>query len=241
MSPFPTTHFQSLRYQRMNLRRLEHLALLQLPVDGRTVLELGAGVGDLTSFFLDRGCTVTSVEPRPENVAVFHHRYEDDPIWPAGRLRVFQNDVYDFIGRPDIEPHQIVFAYGLLYHLERPLDALANIAAYCRELLLLETVVSDRRDDSIAFGKEDAANVTNSITGGGCVPTRLWVFNRLREHFPFAYVPRVSPSHDQFRIEPDQPMGKRGRRRRAIFVAARRSLDNPLLTDRLELDVVAEK
>jgi 16S rRNA A1518/A1519 N6-dimethyltransferase RsmA/KsgA/DIM1 with predicted DNA glycosylase/AP lyase activity len=46
--------FHSNHYLRMNQRRLEHLASLGLPLSGRTVLELGAGIGDLSTFFLDR-------------------------------------------------------------------------------------------------------------------------------------------------------------------------------------------
>ena len=58
--------FRNFQYLRMNARRLEHLASLGLPIAGREVLEVGAGIGDLTSFFLDRGCSVTAIEPRPE-------------------------------------------------------------------------------------------------------------------------------------------------------------------------------
>jgi len=59
--------FHSVSYLRHNARRLEHLASLNLDISGRSVLELGAGVGDHTTFFLDRGCTVTCVKPRAEN------------------------------------------------------------------------------------------------------------------------------------------------------------------------------
>jgi SAM-dependent methyltransferase len=231
MTAAPQTHFQSLRYLRMNLRRLEHLATLGLPLRDKSVLELGAGIGDLTSFFLDRGCAVTSVEPRAENVAYFRARYEADPIWPEGRLSILQDDAYNFTARPEIGPHQVVFAYGLLYHLDRPLDALTNMASRCTELLLLETVVSrEKTDDSVAITKEDAANVTNSVTGGGCVPTRQWVFNRLKKHFGFVYMPLTQPAHDQFRLNWLEPPAHR-RRSRAIFVASRTPLNNARLAD----------
>ena len=46
--------FHTDHYLRHNQRLLEHLATLGLPIAGRTVLEVGAGIGDLTSFFLDR-------------------------------------------------------------------------------------------------------------------------------------------------------------------------------------------
>src|ERR1700689_2103588 len=63
--------FHSPNYLRHNARRLEHLASLGLDLHGRSVLELGAGIGDHTTFFLDRDCSVVSVEPRPENCHLF--------------------------------------------------------------------------------------------------------------------------------------------------------------------------
>ncbi len=222
------THFDSLRYQRMNARRLEHLAMLMLPVEGRTVLELGAGVGDLTSFFLDRGCTVTSVEPRAENVALFRKRYGSDAIWPASRLTILQGDIRDLRA----QAHQIVFCYGLLYHLDDPAKAIADMAQRCTEMLLMETSVSDREDDWISFNKEDPGNVTNSVTGRGCLPTRRWVLGRLREHFAFVYWPSAQPAHNQFRLDrSDEPEHRN--RSRAVFVASRAPLSSALLADDL--------
>ena len=63
--------FRGGHYQRHNARRLEHLASLRLDLAGKRVLEVGAGIGDHTTFFLDRDCTVVATEPRPENCRVF--------------------------------------------------------------------------------------------------------------------------------------------------------------------------
>jgi hypothetical protein len=62
MSGFTESEKQFLapHYRRINARRLEHLIELGLPLQQRSVLELGAGVGELTSFFLDRGCRNSS-------------------------------------------------------------------------------------------------------------------------------------------------------------------------------------
>jgi len=86
--------FRSFQYLRMNARRLEHLAGLGLPIAGRDVLEVGAGIGDLTSFFLDRGCSVTAIEPRPENRACFATQYGDAESWPRERLRILPGDAW---------------------------------------------------------------------------------------------------------------------------------------------------
>jgi len=59
--------FRGVDDQRRSARRLEHLASLGLDLHGKRVLEVGAGVGDHTGFFLDRDCTIVSTESKPEN------------------------------------------------------------------------------------------------------------------------------------------------------------------------------
>ena len=223
------SEFHNLRYLRMNARRLEHLATLMLPVSGKTVLETGAGIGDLTAFFLDRGCTVTSVEPRDENVALLRMRYRDAAFWPAANLRIVQSDIYSLADRADILPHQIAFCYGLLYHLDQPQRALRNLARLCTDFLLVETAVAyGVEDDQVTFVSEDPLEATNSITGTACCPSRRWVFNRLAELFEHVYMPLTQPLHDQFRLDwrcASPPAG----RSRAIFVGAHTKLRNSLL------------
>jgi len=59
--------FHSKHYLLHNEKRLAHLARLGLPIEpNMPVLEVGTGIGDHTSFFLDRGCVVTSTKGRPE-------------------------------------------------------------------------------------------------------------------------------------------------------------------------------
>jgi len=213
----------------MDARRLEHLATLMLPLSGKTVLEIGAGIGDLTAFFLDRGCTVTSVEPRRENIEAFRERYHNNAFWPPAHLRIVESDVYSLADRTDISPHQIGFCYGLLYHLGEPQRALQNIARLCTELLLVETAVAyGVEDDEVVFHSEDPVDPTNSISGAACYPSRRWVFNRLAELFDHAYMPLTQPLHDQFRLD-WRPAAAPAGRSRAIFIAARAKLRNSLL------------
>lgn len=99
--PGPTRHFaihetpipaelldlRTERWQRINRRRLEHLASLRLPVEGRNVLELGPGIGDLTDFFLERGCAVTAVDGRAEMLEVMRARFAGHPAPSSSRAR----------------------------------------------------------------------------------------------------------------------------------------------------------
>ena len=67
----------------LNEARLRHLASLDLPVTARHVLEVGAGVGHLTGFFIERGCTVMATEARAENVAALRTRRPEADVREA--------------------------------------------------------------------------------------------------------------------------------------------------------------
>lgn len=216
----PQHAFGSPHYQRHNQRRLEHLASLGLDVAGAAVLEVGAGIGDLTSFFLDRGCTVVATDARRRNLKMLRSRF------PSVRVEHLDLD------HPNVEfdgKFDIVFCYGVLYHLGRPAAALEWIARVCKKMLLLETCVTFGDDELLNVCRESASNPTQSVSGWGCRPTRRYVRNELSRHFEYVYVPLTQPHHEEFPIDwtrrpPDSGLT------RAVFVASRQELGNPQLT-----------
>ena len=215
----PTSEFQSDEYLRHNARRLEHLATLGLPIEGHTVLEVGAGIGDHTSFFVDRGCTVTTSDGRPENVAILRRRYPDLDV------RLLDLDNPD----PAIPAAEVVYCYGTLYHLSRPEPALEFLAERCTELLLLETCVSLGTDDRLELVGEPRHKPSQALSGTGCRPTRTWIERRLAALFPHVYLPLTQPAHPEFPTDWTTD-GTAGVLTRAIFIASREPLDNALLT-----------
>ena len=227
-------YFRSPQYCRHNCRRQEHLATLGLELDSKSVLELGAGVGDHTTFFLDRGCTVTSVEPRIENYRLFEDSMNS--LARAGYERVARHRLV-LCAIESLETvvdgtYDVVYCYGLLYHLANPDAALKLIAKRCDDILLLETCVSFGDHEAINNLPEENADPTQSVFGIGCRPTRPWIFNRLRKLFSYVYVPRSQPTHEEFPIDWTNPNPSSHSLARAVFIATRRPLLNPqLLTD----------
>ena len=222
----PLAQFHSHVYLRHNHRCLEHLASLGLPIVGASVLEVGAGVGDHTSFFIDRGCTVLSTEARPENLAILQSRYRN--LGLESRELDLDNPVA--LDRS----FDIVYCYGVLYHLRRPAEAIAFMAGHCCRMLLLETCVSVGDHQAVNPIAELAENPTQALDGHGCRPTRPWIYARLKEHFEHVYLPRTQPHHGNFPIDwTAPPPSQRDAMTRAIFIASRQPLDNPLLTEEL--------
>jgi hypothetical protein len=218
----PLDDFHNWDYLRHNQRRQEHLASLGLPLDGRSVLETGAGIGDHTTFFLDRGSTVVVTEARPENLEILRKRFPT--------LEVADLD----LDRPDpafTRACEVVYCYGTLYHLARPAEALAFLADRCSDLFLLETWVSPAQGESVDIVDEAQTMPSQAFSGHGSRPTRAWVLARLREHFPHAYLTTTQPWHEEFPIDWTAEFTNPRKPTRAVFVASRTPIDSALLTE----------
>jgi SAM-dependent methyltransferase len=213
--------FHSHHYLRLTMRTLEHLASLALPLQNRSVLEVGAGAGDFSGFFLDRGCRMTITDVRPELLAYLHRRYPGQDI-----RRLDLEQTAPFAGAP----FEVVFCYGVLYHLQQPAQAIAYLSDCCSDLLLVSSQVVFGDNAEIERADEQQARLSQSYYGRGARFTRRWLWQQLRHHFPHVYLPITQPAHPQFPTDWTlQPVKEE--LVRAVFVAARQPLTNPLLTE----------
>jgi SAM-dependent methyltransferase len=218
-------NFLSPHYQRHNQRRLEHLASLGLNINGLTVLEVGAGIGDHTSFFLDRDCQIVTSDARYENIGILRSRYPD--------VTVLHLDL-DNPPLPFGTSFDIVYCYGLLYHLKNPARAIEFMANCCRKLLLLETCVSFGDQAVLNPCSENAVNPSQAISGMGCRPTRRWVYNHLNKFFEFVYLSITQPNHEEFPIDWTSHLPKEILTR-SVFIASRERIVNALLTQEIPM------
>jgi SAM-dependent methyltransferase len=218
--------FHSDHYLRHTARRLEHLASLRIPVAGKRVLELGSGIGDHTSYYIDRGCEITITEARPENVAVLRARYPQE--------RVVALDL-EHPGEIDGAPFDVVHCYGLLYHLNDPEGALKYMSENCSGVLFLETCVSFGKEEAVNLVEEARVDPTQAFSGTGCRPTRTWIFTQLQELFPFVYCPVTQPNHEEFPLDWNAPAKHRAscKLQRSVFIASRENISSDALSPRL--------
>jgi len=197
--------------------RMDHLDKLGLPLKGRKVLDVGAGVGHLAQYFVKLGCDVTCTDGRQANI----DRMRD--LYPGLKSTVcdVQTETLTTLGMFDV-----VFCYGLLYHLESPVPALRNMASVCRQMLLLETQVCDHVLPILRMGQEDTS-ADQALTGLGGRPSPSYVVMIFRSvGFEFIYAPKIPPAHPdfQFRWNGMGATGKKQHPIRCIFIASREKL-----------------
>ncbi|NER22230.1 MAG: class I SAM-dependent methyltransferase [Symploca sp. SIO1C2] len=213
--------FHSPNYLRHNARRLEHLASLRIPVAGMSVLEVGAGIGDHSHYYIDRGCSITITEARTENLQYLKKRY------PKNNVQFLDMDNPSAV---EGSPFDIVHCYGLLYHLKDPEQALEFLCRSTRKNLFLETCVSFGQEDKLNPVAESRSEPSQSYSGIGCRPTRLWLFQRLQRFVENVYLPKTQPNHEEFPLDWTEPEKHKARFQRAIFIASREVLKNDMLT-----------
>lgn len=208
---------------KINDARLEHLASLNLPLKGKRVLEIGAGVGLHTSFLEQQGCNVVSTDGRKENVEEMKRRH------PERDVRKF--DLMDFDSYESLGAYDVVYCYGILYHTPKPGEILARLSSICSEMILLETCVTPGVHSSPMLVRE-TESFDQAIGLVGCRPTRPWIMEQLRAGWGHSYATVTQPNHPDFDLEWEIPFKRQNHR--AVFVGSRTPLNNnPLLCKEL--------
>jgi FkbM family methyltransferase len=205
----------------INEARLCHLASLGLDLAGKTVLEVGGGIGLHTCFFESLGCVVTCTDGRLDNVQETKRRY---PHRNASVLDLDRETDLRHLGTFDL-----IYCYGTLYHLSKPEEALSALAKVCRGQILLETCVTPGDEELLHPVQEPALNPNQAVSGLGCRPTRKWVMRQLREQFGWAYNSVTQPLHHDFERNWLEPAPRK--LYRAIFVGSKQPLNLPTLSE----------
>ena len=214
--------FDSPEAREINLARLEHLESCNLPLEKKRVLDVGCGIGHLAQFFVLKDCEIVCLDGRPENVEKLR-RYS-----PEIRTEVIDVETGSF---SELGTFDIVFCYGLLYHLENPLHVLKRLAEVCKEMILIETMVTDSKLPLTILVRE-SPDLNQSLSGIGNRPSPSYVLTGLEAAgYPFLYVPKTPPSHPDFTYTWKNNLQYTRNRHnlRAVFIGSRVPFSNPRL------------
>lgn len=209
-------------YKAITEARLSHLASLELPLKGRSVIDVGCGIGRLSEFFVERGCDVLCVDGREENIELLRRAYPDR----RAAVVDVESDALLAHGQFDV-----FFCYGLLYHLAEPFGFIRRAAGMARELMVIETCICDA-EEHMSFLVREPQDRTMALEEIGSRPSPSYVATALRTGgFEHVYSPLAMPDHPDFRYRRlnDLAYFRDGHALRDIFVAARRPLESPAL------------
>lgn len=207
---------------RINQERLKHLDSLNLDISNKNVTEYGAGPGLLTQYFIYKNCKINALEGREDNIK---HFIQNQNV----RIKQFDLEKTDW---NEIQTTQIGFAYGLLYHLGNPKNFVEQASKKTEDFLILETIASDDKQPiSEHFVTEDKASEIQSLSGFACRPSRKLVWDWFKEYFPYVYVPKTQPNHEDFPAY----FGEKSSHHtmRFIIIGSKKHIDNPSLSSSL--------
>jgi tRNA (mo5U34)-methyltransferase len=211
--------FDQSHYDALNAARGETIAHL-LPelkqrLNLKTALDLGCGLGHYAEILSQHGLDVLAVDGRAENVEEARRRFPHLKFQVADA----QNPELAQLGKFDL-----VFCFGLLYHLENPFRVVRSIAELSSKLTLIEGIVYPSPEPAMVLMDENTG-VDQGLNYMAFYPSEPCLVKMLRRAgLAHCYNPERMPAH------PEYHKGSNGFRRRTVLAAAKDAFDSPLLT-----------
>ena len=182
------------------------LSNLQEKLELRSAADIGCGVGYFSVFLQEMGFDVVGIDGREENVKEARRRYPQIRF-DCGNLEdpaILSQGSFD-----------LVFCFGLLYHLENPLLAIRNLLGLTNKALLLESMCAPG-DQPWMLLRDEPRVEDQSLTDVAFYATESCLVKMLyRSGFSAVYRLAVLPNHSDFRETPEFS------RRRTVLLASR--------------------
>jgi SAM-dependent methyltransferase len=180
----------------------------------QTAIDVGCGVGYFSGFLRDFGFRVVGVDGRKENVDEARQRHPE--------VEFHCVDVQDRVLQ-ELGSFDLVFCFGLLYHLENPLSTLRNLATMTRKVALVEGIRAPGSEANFLLRVEDPSGDDNSLTPLALYPSESGLIKAAyRVGFDFVWRVTSFPEHEDFFETPTRE------RFRTILAASRVQLECPL-------------
>jgi len=203
--------FRTPRYDRLNQCRWDHFLSMGIPLEGKTVLELGAGVGDQTEWLLKQGIKHIHVnEGRQGNIDVIREQFGHDP-----RVTIAIGNIEQ--GLPDLDIFvDVIYFYGVYYHLDERVPHFPILQALARlgQTIAFDFHAGDNRTD--LYRPMDDPSSSISLCG---LRVRVeTLIQGMKETWGLAYLPKKQLEWN----DPGNPNEVR-----LVAVASHAALDSP--------------
>jgi 2-polyprenyl-3-methyl-5-hydroxy-6-metoxy-1,4-benzoquinol methylase len=183
--------------------------------DIKNALDVGCGVGYFSGYLESLGLDVVALDGRGENIEEARKRYQGVDF-----------HLFD-VENPDVKElgaFDLVLCLGLLYHLENPFQAIRNMQALTKKILVIESMITPGNEPVAALLDEGRVE-DQSLRYIAFTPSESCIVKMLF-HAGFDNVYRVSPlpDHQDYRNSFSQ------KKRRTMLVASGEELGLPQLT-----------
>jgi SAM-dependent methyltransferase len=157
-------HYEEWRFRRVR----KVLSLLEGGLEGKTLLELGGGTGDIGAFFASLGAKVTSLEGRSSNVIFANAKHRNVPNFKSVLFNL-EEDFSQF-GR---------FDYLINFGFIEVIKNIQNVLHWSRTLsdkVFVETMVLDTLDPNLVGQWDmDPNHSDHALTGWGSRPSPFYI------------------------------------------------------------------
>ena len=177
-------------------------------------VDIGCGTGYFSNILHSLGLNVLGLDAREENVLEARRRYPHlrFEVMNAEDPRLLQFGTFD-----------LVFCFGLLYHLENPFQAIRSMSAMTSNVAMLEGICYPSSESVMVLVDEDDLN-DQGVNHIAFYPSELCLLKMLyRAGFASCFLPRSMPAHAFY----NPPEGSF--RHRTLLVASKQTLELPTL------------
>lgn len=203
-------NFRTPRYAALNKCRWDHFLSMGIPINGKTIFEPGAGIGDQTEWLLEQGASKIQVhEGRPDNREIIRERFDEDE-----RVLIGGGILEEMIGMLTLNV-DLIFCYGVYYHLRDDADfRILRQFSKLGEVMAFDYIAGN--DCEYSYGYD---NPSTSIAQYAFRPRPESIAAAVKDSFGFAYSPKIP-------LDWNDPIAAEDRR---ILVGSKNRLDNPNL------------
>jgi len=210
--------FDQKGYEELNRPReavvRELIAQVKVALPLATAVDVGCGVGYFSNVLHSLGLNVLGLDAREQNVLEARHRYPHIrfEVMNAEDSRALQFGQFD-----------LVFCFGLLYHLENPFQVIRNLSAMTGQFALLEGVCYPSKESVMVLVEEDELD-DQGVNNIAFCPSEACLLQMLyRSGYKSCFLPRIMPAHPYYNP------GEDSFRLRTLIAASKRQLEIPSL------------
>lgn len=211
---FDQQHYELLNRARGDVVRAL-LADLKGPLNLRTAIDVGCGLGYFSQLLKSLGFEVIAIDGRRQNLDEAQRRNPG--------IRFLQFDAEN-PAMPSLGKFDLVFCFGLLYHLENPMRVIRHLKEMTGNLFLVEGVIYPGDGPTMTL-VEESPDEDQGLNHFAFYPTEACLLKMFyRAGFPHAYTFSTQPNHSDYRSQHRQP------RIRTMLAASHTLVHSALLT-----------